>query len=143
MTEAPKPLPFQVIGVGVVLDAAGEVLIDQRLEEGLLGGMWEFPGGKQEQGETIETCIARELQEELGIEVTVGAELITVDHAYSHKKLRFVVHVCDWISGEPQPLASQQERWVRPDDLGNYAFPAANARIIEALLGRLGGSDHP
>ena len=143
MTEAPKPLPFQVIGVGVVLNAAGEVLIDQRLEEGLLGGMWEFPGGKQEQGETIENCIARELKEELGIAVTVGAELITVDHAYSHKKLRFVVHLCDLVSGEPQPLASQQVRWVRPEELGNYAFPAANARIIEALLGSLESSAHP
>ena len=143
VTDAPKPLPFQVIGVGVVLNADGDVLIDQRLEEGLLGGMWEFPGGKQEPGETIETCIARELKEELGIAVTVGPELITVDHAYSHKKLRFVVHLCDWVSGEPQPLASQQVRWVRPDDLGNYAFPAANARIIEALLGSLESSAHP
>ena len=142
MTDANKPLPFQVIGVGVVLNAAGQVLIDQRLEEGLLGGMWEFPGGKQEEGETIETCIARELKEELGIAVTVGAELITVDHAYSHKKLRFVVHLCDWVSGEPQLLACQQVRWVLPDDLGNYAFPAANARIIEALLGRVRSSAH-
>ena len=142
VTDAPKPLPFQVIGVGVVLSAAGQVLIDQRLEEGLLGGMWEFPGGKQEEAETIETCIARELKEELGIAVTVGAELITIDHAYSHKKLRFVVHLCDWVSGEPQPLASQQVRWVSPDDLGKYAFPAANARIIEALLGRTGSSAH-
>ena len=142
VTDAPKPLPFQVIGVGVVLNTAGEVLIDQRLEEGLLGGMWEFPGGKQEEGETIETCIARELKEELGIAVTVGDELITVDHAYSHKKLRFVVHLCDWVSGEPQPLASQQVRWVRPDDLNNFAFPAANAKIIAALLGRLSSSAH-
>ena len=68
--------------------------------------MWEFPGGKQEQGETIETCIARELKEELGIAVTVGAELITVDHAYSHKKLRFVVHLCDWLSGSRSPCQS-------------------------------------
>ena len=141
MTDASKPLPFQVIGVGVVLNAAGEVLIDQRLEEGLLGGMWEFPGGKQEPGESIEACISRELQEELAIAVSVGQELITVDHAYSHKKLRFVVHCCEWLSGEPQPLASQQVRWVRPEELGNYAFPAANARIIEALLGSLGRSD--
>ena len=140
MTDASKPLPFQVIGVGVVINAAGEVLIDQRLEEGLLGGMWEFPGGKREQGETIETCIARELKEELGIAVTVGDELITVDHAYSHKKLRFVVHLCTWVSGEPQPLASQQVSWVRPDDLGKYAFPAANVRIIEALLVQVGDS---
>ena len=83
--------------------------------------MWEFPGGKQEQGETIKTCIARELKEELGIAVTVGAELITVDHAYSHKKLRFVVHLCDWVSGEPQPLASQQVLGA-PEDLGITPF---------------------
>jgi len=138
VTEASKPVPFQVIGVGVVLNAEGEVLIDQRLEEGLLGGMWEFPGGKQEPGETIQTCIARELQEELGIAVTLDNELITLDHAYSHKKLRFVVHLCTWLSGEPQPLASQQVRWVRPESLKEYPFPAANARIIEALLKALG-----
>ena len=74
--------------------------------------------------------------EELGIEISVGEELITVDHAYSHKKLRFVVHLCSWISGEPKPLASQQVRWVRLDQLKNYPFPAANTRIIEALLQR-------
>ena len=67
--------------------------------------------------------------------------LISVDHAYSHKKLRFVVHLCSWLSGEPQPLASQQVRWVRPDQLNDYPFPAANARIIEALLGNLASSD--
>ena len=136
VSDARKPLPFQVIGVGVVLNAAGEVLIDQRLEEGLLGGLWEFPGGKQESGELIEGCIARELQEELGIDVTVGEELISVEHAYSHKKLRFVVHLCQWVSGEPQPLASQQVRWVKPEELKDFPFPAANARIIEALLRR-------
>ena len=137
VSDARKSLPFQVIGVGVVLNAAGEVLIDQRLEEGLLGGLWEFPGGKQESGEPIEVCIARELQEELGIEVTVGEELIVVDHAYSHKKLRFVVHLCTWESGDPRPLASQQVRWVKPRELKDFPFPAANARIIEALLKRL------
>ena len=134
VSEERKPVPFQVIGVGVVLNADGEVLIDQRLEEGLLGGLWEFPGGKQEPGETIEACITRELQEELAIEVTVGQELISVDHAYSHKRLRFVVHVCRWLSGEPKPLASQQVRWVKPGDLRTYPFPAANSRIIDALL---------
>ena len=121
----------------------GKHLIDQRLEEGLLGGLWEFPGGKQEPGEAIEDCIRRELREELAIEVEVGEELITVDHAYSHKKLRFVVHLCSWTSGEPQPLASQQVRWVDPDRLGDFAFPAANARIIDALLGRLKEQSQP
>ncbi len=136
--DAAKPLPFQVIGVGVVLDGDGRVLIDQRLNEGLLGGLWEFPGGKQEPGEAIEATIARELAEELAIEASVGEELIRLDHAYSHRRLRFVVHLCRWISGEPQPLASQQVRWVRPEELGAYPFPAANARIIAALLERLG-----
>ena len=137
VVEERKPLPFQVIGIGVVINAVGDVLIDQRLEEGLLGGMWEFPGGKQEPGEPIEACIARELMEELGIVVSVGEALITLDHAYSHKKLQFVVHLCDWCSGDPKPLSSQQVRWVRPEQLKNYPFPAANARIIDALLGRL------
>ena len=135
--EAPRELPFQVIGVGVVLNDAGEVLIDQRLNEGLLGGLWEFPGGKQEPGEAIEATIGRELQEELAIEVEVGEELISLDHAYSHKRLRFVVHLCRWRSGEPQPLASQQVRWVKPEQLSDFPFPAANARIIAALLARL------
>lgn len=136
--DAPRELPFQVIGVGVVRNAAGEVLIDQRLNEGLLGGLWEFPGGKQEPGEAIEATIARELREELAIEVEVVGELITLEHAYSHKKLRFVVHLCRWLSGEPRPLASQQVRWVRPEQLADFPFPAANARIIAALHQRLG-----
>ncbi|EDY37663.1 A/G specific adenine glycosylase [Cyanobium sp. PCC 7001] len=135
--DAPRPLPFQVIGVGVVLNDAGEVLIDQRLPEGLLGGLWEFPGGKQEADEPIEATIARELREELAIEAEVGQELISLEHAYSHKRLRFVVHLCRWLGGEPQPLASQQVRWVQPCQLADYPFPAANARIITALLEHL------
>ena len=135
--EAPRPVPFQVIGIGVVLDHAGRVLIDQRLNEGLLGGLWEFPGGKQEEGESITTTIERELAEELAIRVEVGEELISLEHAYSHKRLRFVVHLCRWLGGEPQPLACQQVRWVEPADLDAYPFPAANARIIAALRQRI------
>ena len=135
--DAPRELPFQVIGVGVVRNDAGEVLIDQRLNEGLLGGLWEFPGGKQEPGEAIEATIRRELEEELAIAVEVGEELITLEHAYSHKRLRFVVHLCRWLSGDPQPLAAQQVRWVEPGRLEEFPFPAANARIIAALQQRL------
>ena len=136
--ESSAPLPFQVIGVGVVRDGAGRVLIDQRLPEGLLGGLWEFPGGKQEVDELITDTIARELQEELAITVRVDEELITLEHAYSHKRLRFVVHLCTWLDGDPQPLASQQVRWVNPGDLDDYPFPAANAKIIAALRQQLG-----
>ena len=135
--ETARPVPFQVIGVGVVCDGAGRVLIDQRLDEGLLGGLWEFPGGKQEPGEPITATIERELMEELAITVAVGEELITLEHAYSHKRLRFVVHLCEHRSGEPQALACQQVRWVEPEELDSYPFPAANARIIAALRARL------
>lgn len=136
--DAPHPVPFQVIGVGVVFNDAGDVLIDQRLDEGLLGGLWEFPGGKQEPDEPITATIVRELQEELAITVEVGDELISLDHAYSHRRLRLVVHLCRWLDGEPQPLASQQVRWVAPARLGEFPFPAANGRIIAALQARLG-----
>jgi A/G-specific adenine glycosylase len=95
--------------------------------------MWEFPGGKQEPGEAIADTIARELREELAIEVAVEEELIRLDHAYGPKRLRFVVHLCRHLAGEPQALASQQVRWVEPKDLGGFPFPAANARIIDAL----------
>ncbi len=143
--DSSAPAPFQVIGVGVVLDGAERVLIDQRLEDGLLGGLWEFPGGKQEPDEPIVDTIRRELREELAIEVEVGEELIRLEHAYSHKRLRFIVHLCRWSSGEPQPLASQQVRWVEPQRLEEFPFPAANARIIAALrawIGRHGTPGH-
>ena len=138
MKVASTAPPFQVIGVGLVFDRAGRVLIDQRLEEGLLGGMWEFPGGKQESGEAIADTITRELREELAIEVAVEEELIRLDHAYGHKRLRFIVHLCRHLAGEPRALASQQVRWVAPAELDSYPFPAANARIIAALRQRLG-----
>ncbi len=136
--DAIRSVPHQVIGVGVVLDPDGRVLIDQRQAEGLLGGLWEFPGGKQEPGESIVTTIERELAEELAIQVVVGEELISMEHSYSHKRLRFVVHLCRWLSGDPRPLASQQVRWVAPERLQEFHFPAANARMIQALQERLG-----
>lgn len=126
-------LSMQIIGVGVVFNSLGEVLIDQRLEKGLLGGMWEFPGGKQEPDEDIQETIVRELREELAIEVEVGKLLIALEHSYSHKKLRFVVHLCRWVSGEPKSMESQQFRWVKPNQLDEYPFPAANSKMISAL----------
>ena len=119
----------------------GKLLITQRPAGGHLAGLWEFPGGKQEPGEAIEATVERELQEELAIEVEVTEPLISLDHAYSHKRLRFEVFLCRWLSGEPQPLASQQVRWVHPTGLAAFPFPAANARIIAALLQRFGHSE--
>jgi len=133
-----KTKPKQEIGIGLVFNKFGELLIDQRLESATMGGMWEFPGGKKTSDETIEETIEREIQEELGIVVKAGERLLMFEHAYTHKKLFFTVHLCEWTSGVPQPLASQRVLWVAPDKLFNYPFPAANNKIISELHKHLG-----
>ena len=133
-----KKKPLQEIGIGLVFNKNGEWLIDQRLESSSMGGMWEFPGGKKKPGESIEKTIERELKEELGIGVKVGEKLLSFEHSYSHKKLYFTVHICEWISGEPKPLASQKLLWVSPNKLFNFPFPAANTKIISELHKHLG-----
>ena len=128
-----KIKPFQEIGIGLVFNKKGELLIDQRLESSSMGGMWEFPGGKKIPNESIEKTIERELQEELGIVVTVGEKLLSFEHPYTHKKLYFTVHICAWVSGQPKPFASQKLLWVSPDKLFDFPFPAANTKIISEL----------
>lgn len=133
MSEPKAALPHKLIGVGVIWNHQGQILIDRRRQDGFLGGLWEFPGGKLEQGETIESCIRREILEELGIQVEVGDRLCTVIHAYSHFKVTLYVHHCTYLSGDPQPLESEEIRWVTWQTLGSYPFPKANLKIIEAL----------
>ena len=128
-----KIKPLQEIGIGLVFNQKGELLIDQRLESSSMGGMWEFPGGKKIPNESIEKTIERELKEELGIIVSVGEKLLSFEHSYTHKKLYFTVHICAWISGQPKPLASQKLLWVSPDRLFDFPFPAANTKIISEL----------
>ena len=134
MTENRAPIPHKIIGVAVIKNDRGEILIDRRRPEGLLGGMWEFPGGKVEPGESIEACIEREITEELAIAIQVGAHLTTVDHAYSHFRVTLNVHWCDYVSGEPQPIECDEIRWVKPEELNDYPFPKANEHIISAIL---------
>ncbi|MEM8603530.1 MAG: A/G-specific adenine glycosylase [Cyanobacteria bacterium P01_H01_bin.121] len=133
MREVAKPLPHKNIGVAVIWDHQGRILIDRRQQQGLLGGLWEFPGGKIEAGETVEACIRREIREELAIEVAVKEHLITVDHAYSHFRVTLQVYQCQHLSGEPQPLESDEIRWVTLTELDQYPFPKANVQIIDAL----------
>ncbi|MCG9893151.1 MAG: A/G-specific adenine glycosylase [Thermosynechococcaceae cyanobacterium MS004] len=133
MSETRQPLPHKRIGVAVIWNSHGQILIDKRPQSGLLGGLWEFPGGKVEPNETIPECIAREIQEELGIQVEVGEHLITLDHAYTHFKVTLSVHHCRHLSGEPQPIECDEVKWVSLGDLDQYPFPTANHKIIAAL----------
>ena len=133
MAESRKPLPHKQIGVAVITDEQGNILIDRRKQEGLLGGLWEFPGGKIEPGEAVEDCVRREIKEELGIEIEVQDRLITIDHAYTHFKVTLNVFNCKHLSGEPQPIECDEVKWVTLDEIDEYPFPKANGQIIEAM----------
>ncbi len=133
MTETKAPIPHKHIGVAVIWDDQDQILIDRRKQEGLLGGLWEFPGGKIEPNESVEDCIRREIEEELGIQVDVGDQLTTVTHTYSHFRVTLNVHNCTHLSGEPQPIECDEIRWVTMDSIEAYPFPKANIHIIEAL----------
>ncbi|NES24795.1 MAG: 8-oxo-dGTP diphosphatase MutT [Symploca sp. SIO3E6] len=127
------PLPHKIIGVAVIQDGQGKILIDRRRNQGLMAGLWEFPGGKVEPGETVTACIKREIQEELGIEIEVGRHLITIEHTYSQFQVTLVVHYCRHLGGVPQPLECDEIRWVSLAEIDQFSFPEANAQIIDAL----------
>ena len=134
----PTPIPRFVVGVGVVLDRQGKVLIGQRQPDGLLGGLWEFVGGTQEPGETMAAAVVRALWQNVGLAVAVGPELLRFDHAYTHRRLSFVVYLCRPVAGDARPVVNQQVVWVWPHDLHRYPFSAAHTRIIQALRERSG-----
>lgn len=126
-------LPHKVIGVAVIWNEQGQILIDKRRKQGLHGGFWEFPGGKIEPGETIEACIKREIMEELGIVIEVGESLMTIEHDYTKFTVTLCVHNCRYVSGEPQTLECDEIRWVTLDELDKFTFPKANEQIIATL----------
>jgi A/G-specific adenine glycosylase len=130
--KAPRVIPHHPIAVAVVR-RKDRVLIGKRPSEGLLGGLWEFPGGKIEPGETPEQAAEREIREEMCLRITIGDLIALVPHAYSH--FRITLHAFDaaWIDGEPCGRTVTEWRWVRTRDLGDYAFPAANRPILERL----------
>jgi len=111
----------------------GRILITRRPPEGLLGGLWEFPGGKVEPGEDPPAAARRELAEELGVEIEVGEPLGTVEHAYSHFRITLHAFHARLVCGEPRPRAADALAWATPSELADYAFPAANLRLIERL----------
>lgn len=133
MTETTSPIPHKKIGVAVIYNPEGQILIDRRPAKGLLGGLWEFPGGKIEPNETVEECIKREIKEEIDLEIEVNDLLITVDHAYTHFRVTLQVYNCRYLSGEPRPIECDEIRWVTIDEIEQYPFPKANLEIIKAL----------
>src|SRR6266568_4813340 len=113
----------------------GKLLITRRHATAHLGGLWEFPGGKREPDETFEACLARELREELGIEVTVGELVESLTHEYPEKTVHLKFFRCQWKQNEARPLGCSDFKWIGQEDLAMYDFPAADARLLDKLHG--------
>jgi 8-oxo-dGTP diphosphatase len=131
--QAPSKNGFLHVAVGALINPGGEVLITRRPEHVHQGGLWEFPGGKVELGENVEAALTRELREELGTDVASMRPLIRVHHAYTDKTVLLDVWRIDRYHGEPRGLEGQPLRWVTPQALAEYDFPAADVPIINAL----------
>ncbi len=119
---------------GVIRDARGRILIARRTDGRDLAGLWEFPGGKREPDETPEQALIRELHEELGIDVEVGAPLIAVPQQYPHKRLRLDVRLIAAWRGVARGLDGQALAWAPPQKLPSYAMPPADRPVVAALL---------
>jgi mutator protein MutT len=136
--DGPDPAPAAGREEFIEVSAAlvfrnGRLLITQRHADSHLGGCWEFPGGKREPGETFEQCLAREIREELGVEITVGELFDEVFHTYPEKSVHLKFFRCSLSAGEPQPLDCAAVKWIGPAGLEEHPFPAADARLIEKL----------
>src|SRR5690554_257431 len=124
--------PVEVIAAAIT-DPRGRILLARRTAGRDLAGLWEFPGGKREPGETPEQALARELEEELGIQVQVGAPIITVPQAYPGKRLRLDVRRVSAWKGIPRGNEGQALAWVPAHKLSSYAMPPADIPVVAAL----------
>jgi len=137
-----SPTPHYDVTAGLIRDEQGRLLIAQRPLDGLLGGLWEFPGGKREGRESLEDCLRRELREELAIEVAVGQRFAVVKHAFTHFKITLHAFDCRYLGAlppysEPQALVALDWAWVSEAELEHYSFGKADRQVIAELARQL------
>jgi mutator protein MutT len=121
-----------IVVLAAVVERDGRLLVTRRLEGTHLSGLWEFPGGKCEPGESHESCLQRELQEELGVAADVLEEIVSTEHAYPERTVRLHFRRCE-LAAPPQPLLGQEMRWVTRDELRSLPLPEADRALVEAL----------
>lgn len=132
--KKPKPpVPHHTVTAAVIQNGS-RVLIAQRPTDGLLGGMWEFPGGKQEEEEDLPTCLKREIKEELGVKIKVGEEIGVFKHAYTHYKVTLHAFACQLQQGEPKTLQVDDLRWVTLEELEDFPMGKLDRQISQKLL---------
>ena len=127
------------VGCAIIRAKRGEgskarLLIAQRKPNVFLGGFWEFPGGKIEEGESVQECLAREVYEELGVRVRPAEFFRLEEHAYPEKTVRLHFYFCDWVSGDPETRDCMDFRWIRPEELKDFNFIPADKEMIEELI---------
>jgi mutator protein MutT len=132
-TGAAKSSAVPVEVAAALIFRAGKLLITQRHAKAHLGGLWEFPGGKREPGETYERCLVREIREELGVEIVVGDCLAEISHEYPEKRLYLKFFRATLTGGEPQPLDCAALQWITRDGLNDFTFPEADRQVITQL----------
>jgi A/G-specific adenine glycosylase len=128
-----KAVPHYTVVAGVIRNARGQILIDKRPATGMLAGLWEFPGGKVEAGETLEAALAREVMEEVGLTVEIGDLLDVTEHAYSHFRITMHTFACTRIAGRTRAIECDAVKWVRAAELADYPFPKANHAVLKLL----------
>jgi len=134
-TAAETPPPIVLVAAVALVDTDGRVLLAQRPAGKSMAGLWEFPGGKVDAGETPEAALIRELAEELGIDVTASclAPLTFASHTYRDFHLLMPLYVCRKWSGIPAAREGQRLAWVWPARLGDYPMPPADAPLVASL----------
>lgn len=121
-----------VIVAAAVIERVGAVLVTRRLTGAHLEGLWEFPGGKCEPGESIHECLVREIAEELAVTVTPRRTMLVTSHAYPEKTVELHFIACD-MQGEPSPQQGQEMQWIERARLDQLEFPEADAALIAEL----------
>ncbi len=127
--------PLISVAAAALINAEGRILLAQRPADKAMAGLWEFPGGKLNTGETPEGALIRELKEELGIDVFTGClqALTFVSHAYTDFHMLLMLYLCRQWRGQIVPVEHANLIWVRTEDLGNYQMPAADVPVVRVL----------
>ena len=125
-----KKIKFHNIVAGMILEN-NKLLINKRKKDGLLGGLWELPGGKIKENETQKECLKREILEETNIQVTIHRKIGEIKHQYSHFGINLTAYLCKYKSGKAKALSGEEIKWIKYRDVKKYAFPKATLKIFE------------
>ncbi len=128
-----RKIPIVVVAAAIIQHEE-KFLLTRRKPQSHLGGLWEFPGGKKEAGETLETCLRREIKEELGVDISEPQLFHSLRYQYSEKKVELHFFTCFIIQGIPQAIDCAEIAWVYKHELNSYEFPPADIPVIKKII---------